>query len=64
MKTEIKYDSRGLVPAVIQDAANGDADKSECHEMECRMVVRFRREIRDEASPCYPGKMRPCAFSR
>jgi len=24
MKTEIKYDSRGLVPAVIQDAANGD----------------------------------------
>ena len=24
MKTEIKYDSRGLVPAVIQDAASGD----------------------------------------
>lgn len=24
MKTEIKFDSRGLVPAVIQDADNGD----------------------------------------
>jgi phosphoribosyl-AMP cyclohydrolase len=24
MKTEIKYDNRGLVPAVVQDAAKGD----------------------------------------
>lgn len=24
MKTEIKFDSRGLVPAVVQDADNGD----------------------------------------
>jgi phosphoribosyl-AMP cyclohydrolase len=24
MKTEIKFDSRGLIPAVVQDADNGD----------------------------------------